>query len=62
MTNLQILTSVIIQIFKSNTTVPNNEAPFFFSWPFSGLALTQTAGQTYVCYLVLVNLTPFMNR
>lgn len=38
-TNLKISTSVIIQIFKSNTTVPNNEAPFFFSWPFSGLEL-----------------------
>lgn len=62
MTNLKISTSVIIQTFKSNTAAPNREAPFSFSWPFSGLEFTQTAGQTYIWYLVLVNLTPFMNR
>lgn len=62
MTNLKISTSVIIQTFKSNTTVPNKEAPFSFSRPFPGLELTQTAGQTHIWYLVLVNLTPFMNR
>lgn len=62
MTNLKISTSAITQIFKSNTRVPNNEVPFFFSWPFSRLELTQTAGQTYICYIVLDNLTPFMNR